>query len=139
MDQYLIVTISNIQYAFALSSVVEVLNEARIVPILGASKEVVGYAKVREEVMPLLNGNCLFAQDSQYGNLWVVLEKDGKKLAITVSSASDLIDANLEQVHGRQELFIRLNNEQKDIVCVIDTDSLFAQHYGGNSAQDASF
>lgn len=127
MQQYLIMSINDYKYAISLEYVVEVLKEGVALPLLGRNnKEIVGLAKVREEVMPLINGNYIYANEDKRGSFWVVLEKSGKKMALTVSAATDLIEAVIEVVQGSNDQIIKTSSG--DVVSVVEASNLFSKY-----------
>lgn len=132
MQQYLIMSINDYKYAISLEYVVEVLKEGTALPLLGRNnKEIVGFAKVREEVMPLINGNYIYANEEKRGNFWVVLEREGKKLALTVSAATDLIEAVVEVVQGSKDQIIK--TPTGDVVSVVEASNLFDRYLESQS------
>lgn len=136
MQQYLIMSINDYKYAISLEYVVEVLKEGVALPLLGRNnKEIVGLAKVREEVMPLVNGNYIYANEEKKGSFWVVLERAGKKLALTVSAATDLIEAVIEVVQGSQDKIIK--TATGDVVSVVEATDLFNKYMGQEARQEA--
>ena len=135
MQQYLIMSINDYKYAISLEYVVEVLKEGVALPLLGRNnKEIVGLAKVREEVMPLVNGNYIYANEEKKGSFWVVLERSGKKLALTVSAATDLIEAVIEVMQGSQDKIIK--TATGDVVSVVEAVDLFNKYMGQDSRQE---
>ena len=135
MQQYLIMSINDFKYAISLEYVVEVLKEGVALPLLGRNnKEIVGLAKVREEVMPLVNGNYIYANEEKKGSFWVVLERSGKKLALTVSAATDLIEAVIEVMQGSQDKIIK--TATGDVVSVVEAVDLFNKYMGQDSRQE---
>jgi len=148
MSQWVTFTLSDETYGINVMQIQEVLRYTEIAPVPGAAGYILGIINLRGNVVTVVDGRKklnLMDQESYINSRILIIEVADQVLGLLADSVSEVIEIDDETIEPNnvddfdpQRYIHGVCQVDEELLILVDTERLFVNEIGNNSAGDAS-